>query len=541
MSFDVFENIFTASDLSGGRVIKVSALPGIDSAESIYTQNDPAGGRAIKVKIIAGGASTGTLQVAGGVALDSTVRNITDSASPTANASPLFLSNGSVEIRHNLNNIDSYYLTIDSKPPGWTGVDRDAFLRINTYTGGTGILQFSHGTSRTNFASVIANNTWGMALAVGNSQGIRFYTSTSNLSAEFGSDNIFKVYNSMALYDRSSLGDSKISFRYGALDTLHGLISAESNRFEISSRNSLPIWLSTTSVTSALIIDNSGRLQFGGATSSFPSLKRNSAALEVRLADDSAYGPFNTGTISVLNAGLTLNPAVNVSGSWFVGATPQMVIQPAATASPSWSSNGTGLGINAPTGLAASAHLISLWANGTAVLRAQYDSTLILGGNNARLFPALSTGTGSSPSISGTAISVFPASLASGHGLLVATPAIASTASGDNGGLKITTSFAPAAGAASFNPINIAYTVNASGAQTGTVTGIFARGTETNLNGATHNLIDLGTASTSIFSVSNVGVPNFNQTTAGTAGAAANVWLNIRVGATNYKIALLNP
>ena len=33
------------------------------------------------------------------------------------------------------------------------------------------------------------------------------------------------------------------------------------------------------------------RIQFGGTTSSFPALKRNSTALETRLADDSAYAP----------------------------------------------------------------------------------------------------------------------------------------------------------------------------------------------------------------------------------------------------------
>jgi hypothetical protein len=37
--------------------------------------------------------------------------------------------------------------------------------------------------------------------------------------------------------------------------------------------------------------DNFGRLQFGGTTSSFPSLKRNTTALETKLADDSAYAP----------------------------------------------------------------------------------------------------------------------------------------------------------------------------------------------------------------------------------------------------------
>ncbi|NBW16668.1 MAG: hypothetical protein EBR82_52695 [Caulobacteraceae bacterium] len=32
-----------------------------------------------------------------------------------------------------------------------------------------------------------------------------------------------------------------------------------------------------------------GRMNFGGDTSSFPALKRSSATLQVRLADDSAY------------------------------------------------------------------------------------------------------------------------------------------------------------------------------------------------------------------------------------------------------------
>ena len=32
-----------------------------------------------------------------------------------------------------------------------------------------------------------------------------------------------------------------------------------------------------------------GRLQFGGTTSSFPALKRSSATLQARLADDSAF------------------------------------------------------------------------------------------------------------------------------------------------------------------------------------------------------------------------------------------------------------
>lgn len=42
-----------------------------------------------------------------------------------------------------------------------------------------------------------------------------------------------------------------------------------------------------------------GRLQFGGTTSSFPALKRDSTALHVRLADDSAFAPLSCGALTL--------------------------------------------------------------------------------------------------------------------------------------------------------------------------------------------------------------------------------------------------
>lgn len=53
-------------------------------------------------------------------------------------------------------------------------------------------------------------------------------------------------------------------------------------------------------------VNNFGRLQFGGTTSSFPSIKRSGAGLEFRLADDSAYAVI---TASMLR----LTPALTVA------------------------------------------------------------------------------------------------------------------------------------------------------------------------------------------------------------------------------------
>jgi hypothetical protein len=46
-----------------------------------------------------------------------------------------------------------------------------------------------------------------------------------------------------------------------------------------------------------------GLLQFGGTTSSFPALKRSLTAVQVRLADDSAFSQLDTGNIKIQTAG----------------------------------------------------------------------------------------------------------------------------------------------------------------------------------------------------------------------------------------------
>jgi hypothetical protein len=71
--------------------------------------------------------------------------------------------------------------------------------------------------------------------------------------------------------------------------------------------------------------------------------------------------------------------------------------------------------------------------------------------------------------------------------------------------VTIRRTFAAAAGAASFRPLNLEYTINNSGAQTGTATGIFLNATETALNGMGHNLMDLQVGGVSKFKVFNSG------------------------------------
>jgi hypothetical protein len=79
----------------------------------------------------------------------------------------------------------------------------------------------------------------------------------------------------------------------------------------------------------------------------------------------------------------------------------------------------------------------------------------------------------------------------------------------------ITRPITPPTGSASFRLSNVIYTINASGPQTGTATGIFLNATETALNGMTHNLMDLQVGGSSIFKVSNNGAVEVNSTTQG--------------------------
>lgn len=74
---------------------------------------------------------------------------------------------------------------------------------------------------------------------------------------------------------------------------------------------------SSTTETEVLrgTFDSSGNpmLTMGGATSSYPALKRNAASFDVRLADDSAYAAFTTGTLLAATGGMIMGTTDSAS------------------------------------------------------------------------------------------------------------------------------------------------------------------------------------------------------------------------------------
>lgn len=98
--------------------------------------------------------------------------------------------------------------------------------------------------------------------------------------------------------------------------------------------------------------------------------------------------------------------------------------------------------------------------------------------------------------------------------------------SGTLGAINISASYIAGAGSALYQPLRIAYTINNSGAQTGTATGIFLNAIETNLNGMAHNLMDLQVGGVSRFRVDRGGTLNATSYIYGAAfGSNARVVL----------------
>jgi hypothetical protein len=104
----------------------------------------------------------------------------------------------------------------------------------------------------------------------------------------------------------------------------------------------------------------------------------------------------------------------------------------------------------------------------------------------------------------------------------------------------LSSGFSGAAGSANYRNLSIGYTINNSGAQTGTATGIFLNATETALNGQTHNLLDLQVGGSSKFKVNNVGAISIGNTVATAVAVASTHKVTIVIGGTTYYLLASN-
>jgi hypothetical protein len=90
----------------------------------------------------------------------------------------------------------------------------------------------------------------------------------------------------------------------------------------------------------------------------------------------------STGNITLSLNGATGVPPVAVTGTWFAGTTPQVLIQPSNVGTAgAWSASGTGIGVNAVTGF--TGNLLDLQVNGTSYFKV--TSTVATNPNHVRL------------------------------------------------------------------------------------------------------------------------------------------------------------
>jgi hypothetical protein len=145
-------------------------------------------------------------------------------------------------------------------------------------------------------------------LAVSGSDGNEVRAAVTNTNAS-GSADIF-FFNAGGSFFGSQIFGASASGSFGGISNsnLAKFVTNASN-FVIGTQQAAPIILMTDVTGSGgerMRITSGGLVTFGGTTNLFPALKRSSTALQVRLADDSAFAPFEC-------AGLTLNGDLTAS------------------------------------------------------------------------------------------------------------------------------------------------------------------------------------------------------------------------------------
>ncbi|MBS1494735.1 MAG: hypothetical protein JST55_14565 [Bacteroidetes bacterium] len=173
--------------------------------------------------------------------------------------------------------------------------------------------------------------------------------------------------------------------------------------------------------------------------------------------------------------GSTSTSSINVSQTWNTSGTP------------------TGIKLNVTDSASNSASMVmDLQVNSTSVFKVDKVGGVTIGQNIfTNNVQARNTG----------ASTVWNLGTGSIIGLNLRPISNVSITSGTSEIVDVNGTFAAGTGSANFRPLNISYTINNSGVQSGTATGIFLNATETSLNSMNHNLMDLQLNSSSVFSV----------------------------------------
>jgi len=203
------------------------------------------------------------------------------------------------------------------------------------------------GSSGNRVQNIWVNNTVTTANVTLSSTGLFSFSTRSNIRSPADGD-ITITNNAETGFNRLQLGGTTSAFpalkRNGVIVQIR--LADDSNWARIQTEGVL---LDNSSIITAggagivLLRDNMGttfnRLQFGGTTSAFPALKRNTDTLEVKLADDSAFATLSAGQVrangllAVSNGNATSNSDfLRLNPSDFAAGKPRLFIRKDSTA-----------------------------------------------------------------------------------------------------------------------------------------------------------------------------------------------------------------
>jgi hypothetical protein len=234
-----------------------------------------------------------------------------------------------------------------------------------------------------------------------------------------------------ALNSNSAIGDGRVDIAYAPSTTTNPAGKIAYNPSVSSSNNALAVSANSNVTGAGLLLTQAGTgvgLELAGVGTSARTIKSDSAALTLQTTTSgdinvSPFGNinFNSPVLFAANKGITVTagtsafdfsggsglfktstgavtigpgaitisgatthtangaastPPLKLNGTIFTGtnAVPQLLIEPNGTSSATWSTSGTGLGVDAATGFAG--NLLDLQVNGTS--KAKIDSTGVL-------------------------------------------------------------------------------------------------------------------------------------------------------------------
>jgi hypothetical protein len=259
-----------------------------------------------------GSVNNGVLQIAGGVALDSTLRFVEDQ---NGTDSKLQLSTSQISFAGfagaTTGNILWTANSILTEYTGWH--QSDGTYRIITKNNSPLFINIESGLNFANGLSTQGGfNSSGFYVGTGATQNgaLTVKGSGGNIASFRNSTNVEKVSINNNGVTSWVNGDTVTLFPGGG-GNIPYLGTESANSFGFITNNSYQIFINT-----------SGLLQFKGTTASFPSLKRSGINLEVKLADDTGYGGITAGrstekTLEVLEVsgamglGFFNSPAIN--------------------------------------------------------------------------------------------------------------------------------------------------------------------------------------------------------------------------------------